>query len=156
MSTHDSVLVIANRTAESPDLMAALRRIDAGEGLDFRLVVPAVPHGAAWAADMKAGEEEAEDRAIAGAEAMTIAGLYVAGATVGDPDPFSAADDALRTGDYMCVVISTLPRSLSRWLHVSLPDRVRRVTDTPVVHVETRLWAADTPVPSGRRVGMAV
>ncbi len=156
MAERASVLVIANRTAESPELMDALRRIDAGEGLDFHLVVPAVPHGVAWAADMKAGRAEAEGRATAGAEAMESAGLHVPVARIGDPDPFAAADDALRGGDYMCVVVSTLPRALSRWLHVSLPDRVRRVTDTPVVHVETRLWSAEAAVGSGRRVGVAV
>ena len=54
------VLVVANRTAESPELLDALKE-RAGQGpCEFTLLVPATPHGLAWAADIDAGQEEAE------------------------------------------------------------------------------------------------
>ncbi len=34
------------------------------------------------------------------------------------------------------VIVSTLPRTLSRWLHVDLPHRLARAVSVPVSHVE--------------------
>jgi hypothetical protein len=39
-------------------------------------------------------------------------------------DPFDAIEDALRVWEFDEIILSTLPRSLSRWLHVDLPRRV--------------------------------
>jgi hypothetical protein len=55
--------VVANRTADSPELIEALRGRAAEAPTRFTLLVPAVPHGLAWAADMKAGWAEAALRA---------------------------------------------------------------------------------------------
>jgi hypothetical protein len=41
--------------------------------------------------------------------------------------PYEAIAQALRDDDYDEVVISTLPRSRSRWLHRSLPRRVAKL-----------------------------
>lgn len=49
------ILVVANRTADSPDLIGALRRRAQNSPASLTLLVPAVPHGFSWAADMKAG-----------------------------------------------------------------------------------------------------
>ncbi|HEY6888885.1 MAG TPA: hypothetical protein VI300_13930 [Solirubrobacter sp.] len=58
-------------------------------------------------------------------------------AIVGSHDPPAAVEDALNAGRYDEVIISTLPRRLSRWLHV---DLVRKVAGLglPVTHVEAR------------------
>ena len=46
---------MANRTAESPELLEALKA-RAGQGdCEFTLVIPSTPHGLAWAADMSNG-----------------------------------------------------------------------------------------------------
>jgi hypothetical protein len=66
---------------------------------------------------------------------MRMAGLEVEAAVIGDPDPFAAVGDALRTEEFDELVVSTLPRGVSRWLHMSLPHRLRRMTDLPVLHV---------------------
>ena len=50
-----SNIVAIQATADSPDLIEALRRRLGEEGTSFTLLVPAVPHGLSWAADRRAG-----------------------------------------------------------------------------------------------------
>jgi GABA permease len=135
MTARASVLVVANRTADSPELIAALRQRAERQPARFTLLVPAVPRGLAWAADMKAGAGDAIARAEGSLRRLRLAGLDLTGAIVGDPDPFAAVGDALHSGEFDEVIVSTLPRGASRWLGLSLPDRLRRATDLPVAHV---------------------
>jgi hypothetical protein len=135
MALKTRILVVANRTADSPELIAALRQRAARAPTRFTLLVPAVPHGLAWAADMKAGRSEAASRAESGAARMRMSGLDVDVALIGDPDPLAAAGDVLGSDKFDEVVVSTLPRGVSRWLRLSLPHRLRRLTDLPVTHV---------------------
>jgi hypothetical protein len=135
MSPKARVLVVANRTVDSSELIAALRQRAASSPASFTLLVPAVPHGLAWAADMKAGGREAGPRAETGTRRMRMAGLEVEAAIVGDPDPFAAVGDAIRSHHFDEIVVATLPRGVSRWLRLSLPHRLRRWTDLPVLHV---------------------
>lgn len=140
------VLVVANRTADSDELLAALRERAADGPVVFTLLVPATPHGVAWAADMHAGAGEADERLDAAVERLRAAGLEVENPRVGDPDPVAAVEDALNFGEFDEVVVSTLPRHLSKWLHLDLPSRVGRVTGLPVRHVtasERRTSVAD-------------
>jgi hypothetical protein len=138
MAGTTKILVVANRTADSPDLIAELHRRQRETPAVFTLLVPAVPHGLAWAADMSAGWSQAVDRAAAAAQRMRLAGVALEQAIVGDPDPFAAVGDALHAGSYDEVLVSTLPHGLSGWLRMSLPDRLRRAADIPVVHVAAR------------------
>jgi hypothetical protein len=135
MSSKQKILVVASRTADSPELIAALRRRSAGSPTCFTLLVPAVPRGLAWAADMKAGWPEAIERAELAVERMRLAGLDLEGAIVGDPDPFAAVGDVLHSRGFDEVIVSTLPRGVSRWLRLSLPGRLRRSTELPVTQV---------------------
>jgi hypothetical protein len=66
---------------------------------------------------------------------MRMAGLEAEAAIVGDPDPVAAVGDAMRAEEFDELVVSTLPRGVSRWLRMSLPHRLRRMTDLPVLHV---------------------
>ncbi|HSC20199.1 MAG TPA: hypothetical protein VLC07_00550 [Solirubrobacterales bacterium] len=129
------ILVVANRTAESPELIAALRERAAGVPSSFTLLVPAVPHGLAWAADMKAGWTEAVGRAECAAGRMREDGLALEEVIVGDPDPFAAVGDAMHARQFDEVVVSVLPRKISGWLALGLPARLRRAIDLPVVQV---------------------
>jgi hypothetical protein len=135
MAVTKKVLVVANRTADSPELIAALRRRQLEAPARFTLLVPAVPHGLAWAADMSAGWSQAMQRAEAAVDRMRLGGVALERAIVGDPDPFAAVGDALHADEYDEVVVSTLPRGISRWLKMSLPDRIRRAGELPVVQV---------------------
>ena len=56
-------------------------------------------------------------------------------AIVGSHDPLAAVEDALNAGRYDEVIISTLPRRLSRWLHVDLVSKVAGL-GLPVTHIE--------------------
>jgi hypothetical protein len=134
MDSKKKVLVVADKTADSPDLLAALRRTSRA-GASFTLVVPAVPHGLAWAADMKAGWAEAADRADRAATQIRREGLELDEVIVGDPDPFAAAGDALHARRFDEVIVSVLPKGISRRLALGLPARLRRAIDLPVFQV---------------------
>lgn len=130
-----SVLVVANRTAECEELLDALRRRAEEGPAEFHLLVPATPHGVSWAADMHSGEGDAKahlDRAV---ERYREAGLEVADARVGDADPVAAVEDLVNFASFDEVVVSTLPKHVSKWLKLDLPSRVRRVTGLPTTHV---------------------
>jgi hypothetical protein len=42
-------------------------------------------------------------------------------------DPIDAIEETLQDGDFDEIILSTLPRSVSRWLHIDLPSRVARL-----------------------------
>jgi hypothetical protein len=129
------VLVVANRTAESPELLEALKRRAGEGGCTFTLLVPSTPHGVTWAADMHAGGEEAEQHRQAFLEELREEGLDVEDAKVGDPDPLAAIQDLCNFGDYDEVIVSTLPLHISKWLKIDLPHKVGHATGLPVTHV---------------------
>jgi len=135
MQTKKRVLVVADRTADSPELIDALRRRSANSPVALTLLVPAVPHGLAWAADMKAGWADAVARAERAAVRIEGQGLELEETIVGDPDPFAAVGDALHAREFDEVIVSVLPRAISRWLALGLPARLRRAIDLPVVQV---------------------
>jgi hypothetical protein len=135
MAEKASVLVMANRTAESPELLEALKERAAQGDAEFTLVIPSTPHGISWAADMSAGEGEAEHHKTAFLDELRGEGLDVKDARVGDPDPLAAAQDAVNFGDFDEVIVSTLPLKLSKWLKLDMPSKVRAATGLPVTHV---------------------
>jgi hypothetical protein len=130
-----SVLVMANRTAESPELLEALKARAAEGECEFTLLVPATPHGIAWAADMHAGGEEAEQHRKAFIDELREEGLDVREAKVGDPDPLAALQDECNATGYDEVIVSTLPLHVSKWLRIDLPRKARAATGLPVRHV---------------------
>jgi hypothetical protein len=135
ISSKRTILVVASRTADSHDLIAALKRQADRAPTGFTLLVPAVPHGLAWAADMKAGWSEAAARAERASRRIREAGLELEETIVGDPDPFAAVGDVLHAREFDEVLVSALPRAISRWLALGLPDRLRRAIDLPVGEV---------------------
>jgi hypothetical protein len=139
-----NVLVVANRTAESPELLEALKQRAAEGDVVFSLLVPATPHGVAWAADMHSGGGEAEQHMENAVERMRSEGLQMAAGKVGDPDPVAAVQDEVNFTKYDEIVVSTLPGGISKWLKLDLPHRVERATGLPVTHVT----ASEVKVPS--------
>lgn len=138
------VLVVANRTAESDELLDALRRRAEEGPVSFTLLVPATPRGVAWAADMHSGGSDAEEHMRRALERMRAEGLEVDG-KVGDPDPLAAVEDEVNFASYDSVIVSTLPTHLSKWLKVDLPHRVGRATGLEVTHV----LASEVTAPAG-------
>jgi hypothetical protein len=133
MAPKASVLVVVRRNADSPELIKALRAL--GSRARFTLLVPAVPRGLAWAADMKAGQAEAAARAESASAWLRRQGIELDGAIVGDPDPAAAVSDALADRRYDEVIVASLRRRLARRLPLGLEDRLRRMTAVPVRHV---------------------
>ena len=135
MADNASILVVANRTAESPELLEALRTRAVHGPCEFTLLVPATAHGIAWAADMNSGGAEAEEHRKAFVEELRREGLNVRDAKVGDPDPLAALCDECNFRDYDELIVSTLPLKVSKWLHLDLPRKARAATGLPVQHV---------------------
>jgi hypothetical protein len=71
------------------------------------------------------------------------AGLIGSG-MIGDPDPYTAAINALELFRVDDVVISTLPDERSGWLRSNLIERVRHATSANVEHVVVDLQANTT------------
>jgi hypothetical protein len=133
------VLVLANRTADSPQLRDALLERREQGPIVVTLLVPATwepqdPHG---------GMETGRRRVREALADLRDTGLDVQ-CRVGDPDPVTALRDAWDPGRYDEVIVSTLPGRVSRWLQIDLPRRAGRITGVPVTHVE----AAE--IPAGR------
>ncbi len=134
------LLVVANQTAESDELLAAMRERAERGAYEFTVLIPATPHGVAWAANMASdkGREEAEEHRDALVERLRAAGLPVKEAVIGDPDPLAAIQDACNRGSYDELIVSTLPRHLSKWLHLDLQRKAAHATGLPVTSVEAK------------------
>jgi hypothetical protein len=144
-----NVLVVANVTAASDELLAALKRRSERGACGFTLLVPATGGG-------REGRETAEKRLEAALERMRAAGLEVEG-MVGDADPVIAVHDTWDPRRFDEIVISTLPTGASRWLAVDLPHRVEKITGVQVEHVvaaEPRAPVQTEPAPEPDRYGV--
>ncbi|HYH91140.1 MAG TPA: hypothetical protein VEX67_18050 [Solirubrobacteraceae bacterium] len=128
MAWQTRVLVIANVTANSPELVAALRTRAESGPIVPTLLMPATRNGFA-------GKEEAGERLEAALAQWRDAGLEASG-IVGDPDPVVAMHETWDPRSYDEVIVSTLPGQSSKWLQFDLPHRVRQITGLDVTHVE--------------------
>lgn len=132
------VLLVANRTAATEALCDAVRARAQRGPVAFHLVVPAHPHGLHKVVDPQEGDEGESQRALLRALPLlsAAAGSPVEG-HVGDAEPLMAIADALNGERYDEVIVSTLPRRVSRWLHLDLVSKARGL-GLPVTHVEGR------------------
>jgi hypothetical protein len=64
------------------------------------------------------------------------AGTRVTG-SLGDAEPLMAIQDEVNLGNYDEIIISTLPRRVSRWLHLDLVSKAKGL-GLPVTHVEAK------------------
>jgi hypothetical protein len=142
-----NVLLVANRTAPSHRLRRAVAERAQAQDTCFHLVVPAEPRGLHRIVDPEvAGRDAAQERLEGALPGLCAAAGSEVTASVGDAEPLCAIADALSDGDFDEIVISTLPRQLSRWLRLDLPSKVRGL-GLPVEHVE----AEDAVAPLGAR-----
>jgi hypothetical protein len=129
-------LVVAAKTASGDTLLDSLK---AKAGTDprgslFIVIVPQEGGEGHHAANARARMAQVVDRLIS--EGLIAAGM------IGDPDPYTATMNALQFFRVDDIVISTLPATRSGWLRADLIERVRKVTNKPVEHVETTDRAA--------------
>jgi hypothetical protein len=139
-TTH--LLVVANRTVDSPELLDAIRQ---------RAEVGPV-HVTMLAPSAYAERAEVQRRLQSAAASLEAAGIESA-AMVGDADPIVAVQEAWDPGRYDEVVVSTLTEGASRWLQIDLPHRVAKLTDCQVRHVSVpeRRPAPSRPQPPPER-----
>ena len=129
------VLVVANRTAATPALIAAVKERAERGPARFTLLVPNTSSGVERFADP---EDHAETDAQNTLElALPLleeaAGSEVTG-MVGAPEPMDAIQDAVNLHGFDEIILSTLPKRVSRWLHLDLPSKLN-VLGLPVTTV---------------------
>jgi hypothetical protein len=136
MSEPAHVLVVAHQTAATPALLDAVRQRAQHGDATFHLVVPRQAHGMHKVVDPQdTGEEEASGALAAALPGLTEAAGRAVTGSIGDPEPLSAIQDAINLGHYDEIIISTLPRRVSRWLRLDLVSKTRGL-GLPVTHVE--------------------
>jgi hypothetical protein len=116
------VLVVANVTATSDELLTALKERAAQGPCRFTLVMP-----------RSAGDSA--NRLQEALEAMTAHGIDKVAGRIGDPDPVVAAIEVWDPMEFDEIVVSTLPSGVSRWLGLDLPRRLEKLTGVTVRQV---------------------
>jgi len=149
MSEPAHILVVAHQTAATERLLAAVRE-RAGRGpATFHLVVPRMPHGMHKVVDPQdtGDDEAAEVLAQALPKLSEATGKQVTG-SLGDSEPLMAIQDAINLGQFDEIIVSTLPRRVSRWLKLDLVSKARGL-GLPVTHVEaaSKVEMAAAPSP---------
>jgi hypothetical protein len=137
------ILVVANRTVVTDDLIEAIRKRSQAGPCTFMLLVPAFAHGLHRLVNPQdQGPDEAE-RVLAHAIPLLEreTGQKFRG-VVGDYEPLGAIEDALNLYGFDEVIISTLPHRISHWLHSDLPRKVKGL-GLPVTVVTASRWRGD-------------
>jgi hypothetical protein len=136
----DVTLVLANQTAASSELTERLKALASERPHRFIVVVP---QGSGR------GDAVAEARSRLGRllESLSASGIVAAG-MIGDPDPYTAAMNAVQYFHISEVVISTLPEGSSQWMADKLVERVQGTINKPVEHIESQ----PTSEPAGAEV----
>ena len=121
------VLVLANVTAPSGDLIDAIKQRAAKGPIDVTLLMPG--HGPGLS-----GREAVRGRLDAALAAWREAGIEAEG-ICGDANPLDALAETWDPRRHDEVIVSTLPGQSSRWIAGDLPARVGKFTGAPVTHV---------------------
>jgi hypothetical protein len=130
------LLVVANQTVDSPDLLSALEgRAEQGP-IRVTLLAPVL-----WSE-----REAARARLDEACTELRERGIESEG-VLGDADPMVAVQEVWNPGRFDEIVVSTFATGASRWMQIDLPHRIAKLTDCTVRHVESR--PAAEPVPTG-------
>ncbi len=128
------VLVIGGQTVVGEPLLQAVRERARQSPAEFTVVVPADPPGA----------EERMKRTL---DRLREAGVEATG-RVGDPDPVSAAVNAVDDERVDEIIVSTFPRETSGWLGRDVLGRIRKGTKLPVTHIVVDRAEAEQAAPA--------
>ena len=143
-------LVVANQTLGGRHLIETVVG-HAREGAEVHVTVPATPVGSDDA--HQGGERSrqvAQERLDEALKRLEDAGVHATG-NVGPPDPLAAIGEELSRVPCTGIVISTLARPLSRWLHLDLPHRAMNEFELPVEWLEAR---SDDDEPAVVHIGL--
>jgi hypothetical protein len=135
------ILVVANRTAATSTLLDEVKRRARQEPASFVLLIPDAPS--------KDHADWTLEQALPSLE--RAAGAPVEGLTAEGEDPMDAIRAAVEGGEFDEVLISTLPKTVSRWLRRDLPSQVKRLglPVTVVTSPELRRNPAEGVLPPG-------
>jgi hypothetical protein len=127
------ILVVANRTAATPRLLAEVKRRARAGPCSFALLVPDAPNrkAADWTL-------EAALPLLAREARSDVEGL------VGGPEPFAAVERAVREGGFDEIIVSTLPKQKSKWLRKDLIRRIEGLGLPVTAVVPTQKSLRDT------------
>jgi hypothetical protein len=139
-------LIVANQTIGGEQLTAKLDELVSAGPCAFRFLVPVTDTEGTQQWDYPPIDRLIPDahriaRALAeGRLEHELARLWRSGIEAGgevvDARPVDRVQEVLHEGRFDGVVVSTLPRRLSRWLIRDMPHRIATVSDVPVTHVE--------------------
>jgi hypothetical protein len=128
------VLVVANETVGGAKLVQRVRELAHEGDTSFALVVPQTKPKSGQIIYLETVHDAASVRLSLARQFMGAEGIEMEG-EVGDPDPFSAAMDAIAEYRPDQVIVSTKPATVSGWLRRDLVERIRHEADLPVEHV---------------------
>jgi hypothetical protein len=131
----DVTLVLANQTAGGDELVERLEQLNEEGPHRFIVVVP---------------QDSGDGRAVRAArerltkllESLRSDGIVAAG-MIGDPDPYTAARNALDYFHLSEIVISTLPSNRSAWIEKGLVEKLERDSGKRVLHIESSAEPAE-------------
>jgi hypothetical protein len=138
------ILVIANRTLGGAKLLETVRARAAAGDVRFRLVVPQSKPSAGLVIYDEAVRESAQVRVDLAMSLLAREGIEATG-EVGDPDPFSAAMDAIAERRPDQIILSTHPATHSGWLRRDLIERIQNASGLPVEHIVTDIAQEGLP-----------
>jgi nucleotide-binding universal stress UspA family protein len=129
-----SYLIVANQTLTSRSLTEAITARLADGPIRTHVVVPLSPVGGRLTWDERASRDVAQQRLDEVLARLRSMGADADG-EIGDRDPVMAVRDAMRGREVDEVIVSTLPRGISRWLGEDVPSRMRDSVRCPVTVV---------------------
>jgi hypothetical protein len=147
------VLVVAHRTAATPKLLNAIEERSMRGPCWFHLLVPN-PAPADWHP-----AHEGRRRKVTEGERVLRLALPLIEAAARRPtdgsvstrhDPMDAIEEALRSDRFDEIILSTLPRGVSRWLHLDLPHRVAHLGLPVTTVIADERAPGDRPRPTAR------
>ncbi|MGD9793464.1 MAG: hypothetical protein AB7V43_08270 [Acidimicrobiia bacterium] len=145
----ESYLIVANQTLMSPQLVAVLVAAKRHGPCRFHLVVPATKVQDQLVYTEGSARAVARDRLAKGLAHLAESGIDATG-EVGDHNPVLAVEDAMLGDHFDALIVSTLPGPMSRWTRQQLPDKMRRRSGLPVIHVEAVTDTAQWPLTERR------